>query len=175
MHKWHLPASSGREEFSGVFQRVEVNYDQLKVILGDVRVSGSLWERHKEFSSASLVSDFSVSIDQMMFPVDGVEALIKGLGEWLLLEEQNPESASLEMGFALTSERYPGQRLRLDIDKRRDVITSIGQHACTIRYAGGAFVDSEWIFVIDQSCVRIFYEEIRDAFLLVRGAQSKEY
>jgi hypothetical protein len=46
---------------------------------------------------------------------------------------------------------------------REDLICSLKMPACTISYCSNSFEVGKWHFVVDQSCIRIFREELRAA------------
>jgi hypothetical protein len=156
--EWELVANSGREQFFGAFLKRGSNEDGLELILANVSVVGDFWLNPpfaNDVGSSGLESVFSVSLPHVVFRKDRIENLLDELEQWLL----KPKPISLELAKCRTT--Y--QSLTISLGVREDLICSLERPACTISYCSNSFEVGKWHFVVDQSCIRIFHEELRAA------------
>ncbi|KRR26383.1 hypothetical protein CQ14_02475 [Bradyrhizobium lablabi] len=155
---WKLVANSGREQFCGAFIKRGSNEDGLELILAKVSLVGEFWldpPFANDVGSSSLESVFSVSLPHLVLRKDRIETLLDELQQWLL----KPKPISLELAKCRTT--Y--QSLTISLGVREDLICSLERPACTISYCSNSFEVGKWHFVVDQSCIRIFHEELRAA------------
>jgi len=156
--EWKLVANSGREWFFGSFLKRGLNEDGLELILANVTVVGDFWldpPFANDVGSSGLESVFSVSLPHVALRKDRIENLLDELEQWLL----KPTPISLELAKCRTT--Y--QSLTISLGVREDLICSLEMPACTISYCANSFEIGKWHFVVDQSCIRIFHEELRAA------------
>ena len=154
--EWKLVANSGRQQFFGSFLKRGSNEDGLELILANVSVVGDFWldpPFANDVGSSGLESVFSVSLPHVVLRKDRIEVLLDELEQWLL----KPKPISLELGKCRTT--Y--QSLTISLGVREDLICSLEMPACTISYCSNSFEVGRWHFVVDQSCIRIFHEELR--------------
>ena len=156
--EWKLVANSGREQFFGSFLKRGSNEDGLEIIFANVSVVGDFWldpPFANDAGSTGLQSVFSVSLPHVVLRKDRIENLLDELEQWLL----KPKPISLELAKCRTT--Y--QSLTISLGVREDLICSLEMPACTISYCSNSFEVGKWHFVVDQSCIRIFHEELRAA------------
>ena len=154
--EWKLVANSGRQQFFGSFLKRGSNEDGLELILANVSVVGDFWldpPFANDVGSSGLESVFSVSLPHVVLRKDRIENLLDELEQWLL----KPKPISLELAKCRTT--Y--QSLTISLGAREDLICSLEMPACTISYCSNSFEVGRWHFVVDQSCIRIFHEELR--------------
>ena len=70
-----------------------------------------------------------------------------------------PKPISLQLAKCRTT----FHRLTISLGVREDLICSLEMPACTISYSSNSLEVGKWHFVVDQSCIRIFREELRAA------------
>ena len=156
--EWKLVANSGREQFFGSFLKRGSNEDGLELILANVSVAGDFWldpPFANDVGSSGLESVFSVSRSHVVLRKDRIENLLDELEQWLL----KPKPISLELAKCRTT----FHSLTISLGVREDLICSLEMPACTISYSSNSFEVGKWHFVVDQSCIRIFREELRAA------------
>jgi hypothetical protein len=166
-HQWNLVASSGRERLGGSFVGHASDEDGLDLVLASLSVVGRFWrsppfEDEAENSSERLVTVFSVMLPQVLLRRDRIEYLISELAEWL----KKPKEISVE----LSKSKSVYQSLAISLGIREDLICSLDRPACTIAYSANSFEIGKWKFIVDQSCIRIFFEELRTSLDLARSA-----
>ncbi len=76
--------------------------------------------------------------------------------EWLRLPLQTLDPERLDGEFTFT--RLPGQRLTLRFGARQDTVDE-RKPTVSVFAAAGSLV-AEWHFVTDQSCLRLFAQEL---------------
>jgi hypothetical protein len=154
--EWKLVGNSGREQFFGSFLKRGSNEDGLELILANVSVVEDFWldpPFANDVGSSGLESVFSVSLPHVVLRKDRIENLLDELEQRLL----KPKPISLELARCRTT--Y--QSLTISLGVREDLICSLEMPACTISYCSNSFEVGRWHFVVDQSCIRIFHEELR--------------
>jgi hypothetical protein len=157
--EWKLVANSGREQFCGSFIKRGSNEDGLDLVLANVSVIGEFWldpPFANDGGSSGLETVFSVSLPHAVLRKDRIEKLLDELEQWLL----KPKPISLELAKCRTT--Y--QSLVISLGVREDLISSLERPACTISYSSNSFEVGKWHFVVDQSCIRIFHDELRASF-----------
>jgi hypothetical protein len=158
MTEWKLVAASGRDQLSGKFIQQTTNRSGATVICTDLVIRGAFWPRLKLQSNEYVepVLDYSVALPQVVFEWGAVDELISELGEWL----DSPKKISIE----LCQKAQGDQSFIISFGAIEELISSVQKPACTILYSGTVFNRGKWSFVVDQSCIRIFHEELRTAF-----------
>ncbi|MES2535083.1 MAG: hypothetical protein V4632_04335 [Pseudomonadota bacterium] len=152
MNEWNLNASSGRENVHGCLVG-QFNSAGRQLLRLEITITGSFWRRDTPIGVAETVNDFSVKLPQVISRKDNIDFLILELSDWL----KNPKEVSVDLASNCNND----QSFRLSLGVRDDLISSVDRPACTINYTGTAFKYGEWCFVIDQSCVRNWYDELK--------------
>jgi hypothetical protein len=159
-HQWNLFSSSGRESFSGSFVDNGRDEDGLDLILAKVSITGNFWPEPPFVSTVQrsgerLLEVFAVALPQVVLRRDRIELLLLEMAEWL----HKPKEISID----LSSSRTIRNHLAIGFGTRRDLISSLDKPACTISYSANSFENGTWHFIVDQSCIRMFFEQVTEA------------
>jgi hypothetical protein len=157
--RWSLSSSSGRNDINCTFLRRSEKPDAL---LCQIQVTGEFWQRRVKQQPTDLTSDFEVVLSQVLVDIDALKSLREKLVEW----QVNPSSFSVELGIQSGGD----QRLSFSIGQEKTLIYSADKPAVTISYSCNASMESKWAWVVDQSCIRLCAESIRD---FVRAAETE--
>lgn len=151
--QWHLPASSGRDQLEGTFKWQRKNDDGLTLLCTDITIKGEFWLHvNKATDTSDTTPNYYVRLPQLLCDWRSVDELITQLDEWL----ESPKEISVDIGS-----RY--QHFTVSFGKSDQLISSLDKPACRIAYSGGLVFQGEWLFDVDQSCIRIFRDELREA------------
>jgi hypothetical protein len=154
--RWALRSSSGREEFSGVVTREALDSQGAGLLLANLSLIGRFWPQPPfdavEPASDELLTAYSVVLPNVILARNLVEHLISELTEWLV----QPKEIAVE----LSDVRKTYQSIRISFGEREVLICSLEKPVCTITYASNSFEVGKWHFVVDQSCIRLFLEEL---------------
>jgi hypothetical protein len=153
MRTWNLPAASGRNRMSGVFEQEWTNDTGSTVLLSRIQLEGLFWPRSKEYKEKDLVVDYSVVLPQVLLRKESVESLIRHLEEWL----DKPREIAIELGNCEGND----QRFHIAFAFSSDSTSILKKPACTIDYSGGIFAHGQWSFAVDQTCIGIFLRELQ--------------
>ena len=150
MNKCFLSSSDGWNQF--ILERKKSFSDDENNIfyIIEVNILGNFWERNKSVNQAELVRDFSVSLPQVILKKIEVINLIEELKSWLDLPHE------IKVNFSTHEEQTMSIRLGLD----DDFICSAAKPVCSIRYSAARMKNSEWKFIVDQSCVANFINDL---------------
>ena len=153
-HQWNLSSSSSREYLAGTFLRKTKDKSDSTLILSTITVAGQFWSSPVfcETAKNNSVSDlYAVALSHVVLKQSLVEDLIAELAEWL----EKPKELSVD----LSADVYEVFSISFEISKK--LISSLEKPACTVTYASGSFQVGKWSFIVDQSCMRIFYDELK--------------
>src|SRR5262249_12786987 len=153
MTQWNLSAASGRDHLVGGFLSSTENRSGLTVLDTRIVIKGALWPRSEREQVDDPVHDYEVLLSQVQFDWRAVDELIHQMDEWL----EHPKEISID----LCEKDRGDQTFVLSFGRSSERISSIQRPACSIMYCGTAFVRGEWLFVVDQSCIRNFRDELR--------------
>ena len=151
--QWNIYGSSGRTSLGGNFLRAWRGSDGSELILTELSVAG-LWidRSKKKISFTDLQKDFTITLSQVIVYRRKVEELIDDLASWLdspveILRDLCGDSKDQSLKFYLGPPDPQKKRLEKTIFE--------------IQYSGTAFESGNWFFGTDQSCIRIFVDELR--------------
>lgn len=153
MTKWTLSAASGRDHLVGSFLSSTENRSGLTVLDTRIVIKGVFWPRSEKAKADDPVRDYEVLLSQVQFDWRAVDELIHQMDEWL----EHPKEISMD----LCAKDQGDQTFVLSFGRSSERISSIQRPACSITYGGTVFVRGEWLFVVDQSCIRNFRDELR--------------
>lgn len=150
--RWHLPASSGRNELSGEFFAQRVDDSAAQIVFSRIELKGAFWPRFSNDPGSKETPDYSVTLHQVVLRRERLDLLIGRLGEWM----RAPLELSVEMG------KTPGndQGFEISIGRADGLMSTADRPACTVRYSSGAFALGTWSFIVDQSCIKVFLDEL---------------
>ena len=144
-------SSNGRTCIGGRFERAWRGVDGSELISAEISIAGLWVDRSKKKASfATLQKDFVATLSQIILHRQQVEKLIDDLTDWLdspvtilvdLCGDTKDQSLKIYIG-------PPDPRERLE------------KTIFEVQYLGTAF-EGKWSFGIDQSCVRLFADEMR--------------
>jgi len=154
--QWNLYSSDGRTSLGGTIKR-EVRIDGEELLLTEISIKGSWPDRSDtKLSFMQLSDDFHVLLSQVLLHKHFVQQLIYQLAAYL--ESSIP-------GTVDTSSAVNDQRLNLYIGPPRSA-GILTPPLLEFRYSGIGFDTGLWSFPVDQSCIRIFFEELSTAVSL---------
>ena len=153
MTKWSLSAASGRDHLVGHFLSSTENRSGLTVLDTRIIIKGVFWPRSEKSKLDNLAPDYEVVLSQVQFDWRAVDELIVQMDEWL----EHPKEISID----LCAKDRGDQSFILLFGQSSKLISSIQRPACSITYVGTVFAQGEWLFVVDQSCIRNFRDELR--------------
>ncbi len=156
MTNWNLNAASGRDHLVGNFLSSTESRSGLTVLDTEIIIKGVFWPRREENELDDLTPDYEVLLSQVQFDWRAVDELIVQMDEWL----EHPKEISID----LCAKDQGDQSFILSFGQSNRLISSIQKPACSITYVGTVFARGEWLFVVDQSCIRNFRDELRLSF-----------
>ena len=150
--QWNIYSSDGRTSLGGNFQRAWRDQNGSELILVELSVAG-LWidRSKKKISFTDLQKDFTVTFPQVIVHRQKVEELTDDLAKWVdspieILQDLCGDAKDQSLKFYL-GPPAPQERLEKTIFE--------------VQYSGTAFESGKWSFGTDQSCIRIFVDELR--------------
>jgi hypothetical protein len=156
---WSMPAASGRARFGCTFV---AHSKATGALVCRVEASGEFWPRGDIDRSADTVTDFHVTLPQVLMDLVALKLLRERLVEW----QVNPSSFALELGVSGNGD----QRIAFTIGRDESLIYSVDKPACTLTYACGSAMEGRWSFVVDQSCIRLCAEALGEFVRTVEAA-----
>jgi hypothetical protein len=162
MAQWCLPDSSGRDRLIGEFRDIYKGPDGQAILCVAISISGEFWRL--PISDPQLADDYKVCLPQVLCNWQAVDELILELGEWL----DRPKPIKIDLASKIRGH----QTFSIEFSKTHRLITTGEKPACTVTYSGTNFLQGVWSFVVDQSCIRIFHDELRAAFRDVTAQSS---
>ncbi len=147
---WLLPSNDGWNKFTGkiIEKRIDSNYES--IFLVSISIEGSFWQRNKQVKYAELHPDFLVHLPQVNITETALKNLIDSFEQWLMI----PYEFSIE----LSGVEFQSLLLNFCVDK--NYICSIDKPVCKIQYSAERMSAGEWNFIVDQSCIRLFKEDL---------------
>ncbi|MEM6280498.1 MAG: hypothetical protein AAF733_13530 [Verrucomicrobiota bacterium] len=118
---------------------------------GKVRVSGSFWDGDHDRPVGS-------EMEGLWIHAETLRMMQKHLKSWISLPLSELGNAVLQGEFELA--RIPGQKFLLVFGEREDTINS-GHPVVSIELQVGSSHQVKAHFVTDQSCLRLFVEELK--------------
>jgi hypothetical protein len=160
--QWSMPSNSGWYEMRC---SARPRSARRGIVPCELSIEGRFWQRDRALSSASLTQDFHVALPQIMIDVSALETLHDLLVEW----QGNWRRVEVELGVPAGDPRISemeaaagDQRLSVLIGESPELISSAQKPVCTIRYDNGPRMSGQCSFVVDQSCIRICSEGLRE-------------
>jgi len=152
-----IPTISSSDGWNSVGFRFRKNLQagDRRIILAELIIDGSFWDREKALASAleaNLESDYQVVLPQVLLSEDRVRKLISHLGVW---SERHNE-------FKIRISETNDQKVSIFIGSRRDFICQPDHPVFSLKYTTSR-MKAEWSFVTDQSCISIFLQSLKDA------------
>jgi hypothetical protein len=151
--QWNMYCSAGRSCLGGNFLRPFHRSGGKKLILAETSITNSWLDRTSDTTSFhKLHKEFMVTLSQVIMSRDRVESLIDALRGWLDSSNQVhvdlcPDEPDQNLAFYLAPPKAEGSE----------------SAAFEVRYSGTDFRDGAWSFSVDQSCVRIFADELANS------------
>lgn len=156
---WTMLSASGRARVNCAFV---THLQEPGALVCGVEASGEFWPRGQVDRSAGTVTDFHVTLPQVLIDLASLKSLRERLVEW----QVNPSAFTLELGLSGKGD----QRITFAIGRDENLIYSLDRPACTLTYACGSAMQGRWSFVVDQSCIRLCAEGIGE---FVRSIKSE--
>lgn len=153
--KWYVRSSSGRDTVSVDFIKQYEGTDAREFLVSRVEITGNFWGRFDEIFEGDEVEDFTVVLHQVCFCREQLQEFLRQLEAWL----QHPSPISIDLGPGLRDD----QKFKITIGKHEEYISSDEKPVCTIESSLGVFRYGKWMFVLDQSCIRLLVEELGEA------------
>lgn len=155
-YQWNVYSSDGRIAFGGNLLRpLPCSTKGDEWLLTELSISGLWIDRATEVISFEILKkEFAVSLPQVVLSKHKLADLVDDLDRWL--------QSAAEVSVSLCASHPGEQELRIHIgppvNERR-----LEETIMTVEYSGIGFTAGKWSFEIDQSCVRIFRDELRNA------------
>lgn len=153
--RWHLPASSGRNELSGEFFAQRLDDSGRHVVFSRIELKGAFWPRFSNDPGSKETPDYSVTLHQVVLRREQLDLLIRRLAEWM----RAPLALSVEVAKTTGND----QSFEISIGQVDGLMSTADRPACTVRYSSGAFAHGTWSFIVDQSCIKVFLDELTDS------------
>lgn len=161
MSTFSIPSSSGRELAEFKFDR-EILSTKNGVLVASVSIKGRFWERAYDIADAELIEDYHFFIPQVLLLEHELNSLVENLSSWL--------DAPCEIFHELGDGR--DQHLKLSIGQSRELISQLDKPAVTFEYSGGSCKEVRFSFLVDRTCIEVFYDELKRA-LEEKGEQNR--
>lgn len=158
---WALPSNSGRDKLSGRFDDRWTTPKGRPVLLSEVMLCGDFWRSDlwgRGQHSSELARNFELRLPQLLLDETAVGELIAELEAWLIEPRQILEELAGNQGEAFS--------IAIGVDERSAI--TIEKPLCTIHCQTVVMTSLEVSFVTDQSCLRIFKEELENALARLR-------
>jgi hypothetical protein len=147
-----LPSNSGWRFTRWILASQDLNQEEVVLSL---EVNGDFWDRSVDVMDAELVSDYKVQFPQIVCDKEGLITLLESLSEWL-------DGYKSFRHFLCDNE---SQIMRISFGSDDRLIASIGKSVFSGLYSAEPSVRFEWVYVVDESCVRIMMEELREVLM----------
>ena len=150
---WSIPSASGREKITCVMKKLFLREND-KLCLTRIEIDAKYFSRIADKSNDtedSLTNDFGVTIHQAILSVSALEELTVKLEKWL--------DVPFEFYQNISGDNY--QMLRINVGKNDGLITSLEKPALTFDVNLSSLRKSTVSYVVDQSCLHIFHEELK--------------
>lgn len=158
---WTMHSASGRARISCTF--VAHSHEAGALVCG-FGAAGEFWPRGHIARSADTVTDFHVTLPQVLIDLASLKLLRERLVEW----QVNPSGFALELGVSGKGD----QRISFAIGRDENLIYSADKPACTLAYTCGSAMEGRWSFVVDQSCIRLCAEALGEFVRTVEAATA---
>lgn len=155
-YQWNLYGSSGRASMGGSFLRTWRNKKGAEVILTQVEITGLWLDRASNeisFQQEDLRQEFVVRLPQVIIVRAGLEKMARDLIQAV--------DVQIPVVYELT-DNTDEQSFKISISERKDS-NHLKTLIAEIQYSGIQFDKGHWSFVIDQSCIGIFAEELNSS------------
>lgn len=130
-------------------------------------IRGSFWDRTPTTPiGIETIPDYYVELKQVPLSESRLFILIDKLKSWL----EKPQEIEID----LSPEKFSGENFKIFVGKYDGLITSQDKPACLITYESSHFLCGKWGFILDQSCIRIFAEELEMAMGLLPDTSAKK-
>ncbi len=147
---WSLPSNDGWNKCYGRITDKWEDSNNGTLFLSDISIEGVFYERNKEIADAKLLPDFLVKLPQVVIPEANFKSLITELEQWLI--------SAKEISIELSGVLHQSFILSFVIDKK--FICSMDKPVCKILYSAERMNFGEWNFIVDQSCIRLFKDDL---------------
>lgn len=157
MLSFSITSNSGREDTT--FRLPEHDISRAQCTLG-VQFTAHFWDKGASLTEAELVLERAVTIQQVHVEWRQLDELHASLREWL------HSATRFDTLLADNSDC----KFKIQIGATPKLISSVEKPAFSLSYEAGAMANLSWRYVVDQSCIRIFYDGLT-AVLARRGAE----
>lgn len=159
-HQWNLYDASGRSSMGGNFGSELRQYNHNIALLADISIKSTWPDRLSDKPSFyHLSNDFVVNIFQIIFSRERIYDLLFHISRWM----ESPGNFQVELCLDPKNQSFI---IGVEVDRSN----TTEKQTCRIKYSGQTFLNGEWSFRIDQSCIRILSEELRESVKLLFGA-----
>ncbi len=155
MPEFSLTSNSGREQTT--FRLDDCDLDRPSCTLS-VHSSAQFWDARADIGGAGLVPERTVEFHQVGTDWQRLGGLNASLREWL-------RSA---MPFGAVLANNDRSKLGVQIGVSADLISSADKPVFSLTYEVGTMVRLSWRYVVDQSCIRVFSDELGTVLSLRR-------
>lgn len=157
-YKARISSSNGWSFIEFLFNRTTISSGEI-IVYSSLVTSGQFWDREKletnlDRSDLETVEDFRVSAFQVGIPLDKLRHLRDLLSQWL----------NKPFEFKSTLREEGGQEIAISVGRRDFLISRIDRPVFTLSCSLGKQMITEINFVVDHSCVNLFYEDL-DSYL----------
>lgn len=160
MSTWQLPSNDGRDVSSWIVRSVLVSkrrrYLNTEVVLTGRHLDRAKWTQ----GEYALAKEYSINLAQVLLSVTELKELARALDRWLRTPIRDLASTHLELSADLGG--VDGQQFSLAFAPGYGDAATADHPMCHIAYRG-ASVAGECSYMVDQSCIRLFVDGMKEA------------
>jgi hypothetical protein len=135
-------------------------------VLVKLSITGNFWPRD-DLASGSLgdarsILDFSVQLPQVVIAERSLYEFARDLTDWL----DTPSHVEADLSFDKS------QSLSVSLGIRDELLSKIDRPACTIAYSSERMLRGEWVFIVDQSCIQLFRNDLDELLSKLQDEHS---
>jgi hypothetical protein len=119
-----------------------------------IRVDADFWDRSVSIENAVLMQDIHVLLPQVILSDAALKSLAAHLQGWL--GNRQPFECSI------SPEGAGDQVVSVMVCRDEELICSEDRPALVLSYSRGSAMRGRWAFVVDQSCIRSFLEDLQE-------------
>ena len=143
-----LSSTSGRQACE--FELARVRSDDALLVI-EVRIKQSFWERGQPLAQAAPVDDVSVVLHQVLATKSDFSALRSNLERWLSARDE------FSQGFV---KRDGNPWLGIAVVSDSSLVCSRETPAFVLEYFAEPAMRAKWMFLVDETCLRGFANDL---------------